>query len=176
MRSLSAATYTLIATGAVLASVLAAAPGAATTVTFAPAAAEKMHAYGDAERATLQSAILTAVSREMSRRAVPAGLAISVTVKDITPTRPTREQASADPTLDVVSTRYLGGAVLSGEVRDASQRVVATVSYSHFVPTLRLGSRSFDPWADARLAIEQFAVKLAAACHDLSLAPAAAPG
>jgi hypothetical protein len=171
---MSAATYTLIATGALIASVLAAAPFAATTVTFAPAVAEKMHAYGEAERATLQSAILTAVSREMSRRPVPAGLAISVTVRDITPTRPTREQASADPTLDPVSTRYLGGAALSGEVRDASQRVVATVSYSHFAPTLPLGSRSFDPWADARLSIDQFALKLAAACHDLARAPSAA--
>jgi hypothetical protein len=33
--------------------------------------------------------------------------------------------------------------------------------------TLRLGSASLDPWADARLAIDEFAARLAVACRDL---------
>jgi hypothetical protein len=74
---------------------------------------------------------------------------------------------SDDPAVDAVRTKYLGGAELIGYVRDANRHLLATVSYRHFAPTLVQGSASLDPWADARLAIDQFAAKLAAACRDL---------
>ena len=140
----------------------------ATAVVFAPAVAAKMRRYGAAERATLQSAILSAVLHQSGCNAVSAELAVTVTVDDVAPTRPTPEQLSDDPSLNVVRTKYLGGAELTGVVRDAGQRVVATVTYRYFPQTLALGSVSLDPWADARLAIEGFAHKLAAACRDLS--------
>jgi hypothetical protein len=139
-----------------------------TAVDFAPSAAAKMQRYGEAERATLQSAIVAAVARQSSCSAVPAGLSVDVTVQDVAPTRPTMKQQTDDPTLDPVRTKYMGGAALSGEVRDASQHVVARVSYRYFPLSLPLGSVSLDPWADARLAIEGFAAKLGAACRRLS--------
>lgn len=137
-------------------------------VDFAPAAAANMQRYGEAERTRLQSAIVSAVSRESACSTVPAELAVTVTVDNVAPTRPTAKQLSDDPSLDVVRTRYLGGAELTAEVRDASRRVVANVTYRYFPQTLALGSVSRDPWADARLAIEGFAARLAAACRDLS--------
>jgi hypothetical protein len=139
-----------------------------TAVDFAPSAATKMQRYGESQRATLQSAIVSAVSRQSSCNAVPAGLIVDVTVQDVAPTRPTIKQQTDDPTLDPVRTKYLGGAALSGEVRDANQHVVARVSYRYFPLSLPLGSVSVDPWADARLAIEGFAAKLGAACRHLS--------
>jgi hypothetical protein len=154
------------------------APALPTAVDFAPPAAAKMQRYGLAERATLQAAVLSALSQERSCSAVPAGLTLAVTVQDVAPTRPTLEQQAADPTLDPVRTKYLGGAALSGEVRDAGQHVVARVSYRYFPLSLPLGSVSLDPWADARLAIGGFADKLAAACRDLRsarVAPAENP-
>jgi hypothetical protein len=180
------ASHTVIAaaTALLLAPVLPAAQTAApvqpiaTAVDFAPAAAANLQRYGEAERVTLQSAIVSAVSHERSCSAVAAGIAVTVTVDSVAPSRPTMKLLSDDPSLDVVRTRYLGGAELSGEVRDASQRVVATVSYRYFPQTLALGSVSRDPWADARLAIDGFADKLAAACRDLSrhrVPPAADP-
>jgi hypothetical protein len=138
-----------------------------TAVDFAPAAAANMQRYGAAERATLQSAIVAAVSRESSCGIVAAGLVLTVTVDNVAPTHPTAKQLSDDPSLDVVRTRYLGGAELSGELRDASRRVVAAVTYRYYPQTLALGSVSHDPWADARLAIEGFAARLATACRDL---------
>jgi hypothetical protein len=137
-------------------------------VTFAPSAAAKMQRYGESQRETLQSAIASAVSRQSSCSAVPAGLEVDVTVQDVAPTRPTMKQQTDDPTLDPVRTKYLGGAALSGEVRDANQQVVARVSYRYFPLSLPLGSVSLDPWADARLAIDGFAAKLGAACRHLS--------
>lgn len=139
-----------------------------TAVDFAPAAATKMQRYGESELATLTTAIVSAVSRQSSCSAVPGGLAVAVTVQDIASTRPTLKQQRDNPTVDPVRTKYLGGAALSGEVRDASRHVVATVSYRYFPFSLPLGSVSVDPWADARLAIDGFAARLARACRDLS--------
>lgn len=139
-----------------------------TTVTFAPAVALRMAVYGEGERAALEAAIDTALARATRGAPLPAGLAIKVTVEDVAPSHPTREQLMADPAADPTQTHLLGGAQLAGEVRDASGHVLTTVTHRYFPITLALGSSSLDPWADARLAIDQFAVKLAAACRDLS--------
>lgn len=136
-------------------------------VDFSPAAQQKMQRYGEQDRATVQSAILVAVSREAGRVAIPPDLTVAITVQDLVPTHPTRQQQTEDPTLDILRTRYLGGAELSAQVHDAHERVLTTVHYRHFPLTVELGSRSSDPWADARVAIDEFAARLAAACHKL---------
>ena len=150
-----------------LAPVLLAAQLASITIDFAPPVTTKLQRYGAAEAATLRAAILAALARETGRVAMPANLVATVMLQDVAPTHPTARQVSDDPALDAVRTKYLGGAGLIGYVRDANQRMVAVVTYRHFAPTLVEGSASLDPWADARLAIEQFAAKLAAACRDL---------
>jgi hypothetical protein len=156
-----------IAAGLLLAPVLLAGELSAITIDFAPRVTTKLQRYGAEETAALRAAIVAAVARETGRVAMPANLAATVMVQDIAPTHPTAKQVSDDPALDAVRTKYLGGAELIGYVRDAKQRVVAVVTYRHFAPTLAQGSASLDPWADARLAIDQFAAKLAAACRDL---------
>jgi hypothetical protein len=157
----------LIAAAGLLAPQLFAGQLAATTIEFAPRVTTQLQRYGSEEAGALRSAILAALSRETGRVATPGGLVLTVLVQDVVPTHPTRKQASDDPAADVVRTKYLGGAELVGYVRDANRRLVATVSYRHFAPTLRLGSASLDPWADARLAIDEFAARLAVACRDL---------
>ena len=132
-------------------------------VVFAPALTEKFKLYGEDEAAVLRSAIDTAVARATASEQMPAGLLLTVIVQDVEPTRPTRAQVAADPTLDIVRTKYLGGARLTGEVRDASRRLLTTVSYRYYPVDIKFGSVSRDPWADARLAIDQFAVELAKA-------------
>ena len=87
---------------------------------FAPTVTEKLQRYGTREDTTLRSAILTAVSRETDCREIPAGVEVIVLLKDIAPTHPTRQQLANNPALDVVQTKYLGGAELAGEVRDES--------------------------------------------------------
>ena len=156
-----------ITAGLLLAPVLLAGEPSVTTIEFAPRVTMKLLRYGVDETAALRATILAAVARETGRSAMPAGLAVTVMVQDLAPTHPTRKQVSDDPAVDAVRTKYLGGAELIGYVRDANQHVVATVTYRHFAPTLVQGSASLDPWADARLAIDQFAARLAGACRDL---------
>jgi hypothetical protein len=157
-----------VAAGSLLAPALLAGELPVSAIDFSPAVtAHLQDSYGADESAVLRAAILAAVSRETARVAIPAGLTVTATVREIAPTHPTRKQLGDDPAVDVTRTKFIGGAALAGEVRDANQHVLATVTYRYFPQTLQLGSVSLDPWADARLAIDQFAVKLAAACRDL---------
>ena len=157
----------MILVGAVLLASVVRAGQPPATVAFAPAVADRMAVYGEGERATLESAIDTALARATRAAPLPAGLTIQVTIEELAPSHPTREQLMANPAVDPIRSHSLGGAQLAGAVRDASGHVLTTVTHRYFAPTLGLGSASKDPWADARLAIDQFALKLAAACRDL---------
>lgn len=135
----------------------------AISVDFDPAASASIQkSYGAKEADVLRAAILAALAKEESRAAIPAGLTLKVTVRQVMPTHPTMKQQLDDPSLSPVQTRYLGGADLVGELRNSSQQVVATVGYRNFADVLASGSASLDPWADARRAIDSFAAKLAA--------------
>jgi hypothetical protein len=156
--------------GTLLAALLLAAPALAaprTTVTFAPAVAGAMPALGEAERGALESAVDDALARATRQVSLPAGATIQVTFQELAPSHPTREQLLANPAVDPLRSHYLGGAALEGVVRDASGHVLTTVAQRYFPPTLRDASASLDAWADARVAIERFASRLAAACRDL---------
>ena len=139
-----------------------------TGIDFAPAVNAKWPEYGEAEAATLRRAIRAAVARESECNAVLAGVGLNVTVEALAPTRLTRKQLGDNPSLDVLRSKSLGGAALKGEVLDAQQHVLTTVSYRYFAPAITVGSPSRDPWADARLAIDGFAGKLADACRTLA--------
>ena len=164
----------VLVAGLALAAALTAAALPVSTVDFAPAVIANLRDhYGMDQTAVLRSAIETAVSRATEGVAVSPGLSISVTVWDIAPSHPTRRQLADDPALDVTRTRFIGGADLGGDVRDAQGQVVASVMSRYYPLTVGKGSASLDPWADARLAIDQFAVKLAAAVRRIS--PSASP-
>jgi hypothetical protein len=70
---------------------------------------------------------------------------VAITVLDVIPSYATREQLNADPSIDPVSTHYLGGADLTGSLRDAKSQVLATVKHRYFPPSLKWRSRSFAP-------------------------------
>ena len=147
-----------------MAPALAADRTVATQIEFAPQVEAQLRRYGSDEGATLRAAIVSSVQHATARLVIPKGALVRVTLQDVSPTHPTRAQLGDDPSEDQVRTKFLGGAALEGYIQDADQQVLARVSYRHFAPTLALGSASLDPWADARLAIETFAGKLAAAC------------
>jgi hypothetical protein len=144
-----------------------------TGVEFATAVTAKLRDYGEPEVATIRDAIVTAVTRASQQ--VPAGLSVTVTVLDLAPSRLTRKQLNDDPSLDLVHSKSLGGAELKGEVRNAGQQVLKTVNYRYFAPDISSGSPARDPWADARVAIEGFAARLAAAARDLPPQPQPGP-
>jgi hypothetical protein len=138
------------------------------TVDFDPAVTKLLQKdYGANQAEVLRSAILGALAKEERHAPIPNGLTLTVTVRKVMPTHPTMKQQLDEPSLSPVRTRYLGGADLVGEVRDANQQVLATVSYRNFADVLPAGSPSLDPWADARQTIDIFAAKLAAAWDKL---------
>jgi hypothetical protein len=137
------------------------------TVDFSPPVQVKLQRYGKEEGAVLQARIEAAVVSACDKGKAPAGVTLAITVLDVVPSHATREQLNADPALDPVSTRFLGGADLTGSLRDGKSQVLATVKHRYFPPSLKWRSRSFDPWADANIAIEQFADKVGAACRRL---------
>ena len=143
-------------------------PSRQTTVDFDPAVAALFQkTYGTKEADVLRAAILGSLASKVSLEAIPSGLTLKVTVRNVAPTHPTMQQQLDDPSLSPARTRYLGGADLVGQLRDSKQQVLATVGYSNFAGVLPESSPSLDPWADARLTIETFATKLAAACAKL---------
>jgi len=144
-------------------------PLPAPSVDFAPAVFANMRdRYGSDETAVLRSAIVAAVLRATQGLTVPDAATVTVTVRDIAPSHPTRRQQAADPAGDPTRTKFIGGADLAGEVRDAHGHVLVNIMYRYYPLTLGMASPSIDPWADARLAIDQFAAKLAAACRRIS--------
>jgi len=153
---------------ALSAAALSAASLPVSKIEFAPAViADLRDHYGMEETEVLRSAILTAVSHATAGVAVAPGLSVSVTVRDIAPSNPTRRQL-ADNRADAAGSRFVGGADLSGEVRDAQGHVVVSVMYRYYPSIAGSGAAGPDPWADARLAVDQFAVKLAAALRRIS--------
>src|SRR5215468_8590327 len=112
------AVYVAGAVAPLLAGVLPAAPLAVTGIDFAAAVNAKWPEYGKAEAATLRKTIRAAVAGQKECSVVPEGVGVNVTVQDLAPTRPTRQQSLDNPSLDVVRSKSLGGAELKGEVVD----------------------------------------------------------
>ncbi|GAC1452719.1 MAG: hypothetical protein PVSMB6_05500 [Steroidobacteraceae bacterium] len=139
------------------------------TVAFSTPAQAKLERFGKDEGAVLRARIETAIARACEPTRTPQGATVAVTVEDIAPTHPTREQLAAEPSLDPVRTRLLGGGSFTGVLQDGSGTVVATVRHQHYPPTLHWRSPSLDPWADADIAIEQFASQVGKACRRASV-------
>jgi hypothetical protein len=107
---------------------------AETRIDFSPAVTAQLDRdFGANEADVLRSVILAALSKEERHDAIPDGLTLKVTVRELLPTHPTMKQ-----------------------------QVLATVDYRNFADVLAAGSPSLDPWADARQSIDAFAAKLAA--------------
>jgi len=142
-----------------------------TLVVFpAPLEARFRDDYGVDEEGVLRAAIVAAVARALAPVALPRPLGAHITVEDVAPTRPTRAQMDANPGLSDIRSKSLGGAAFTAEVRDGAGHLVTKVSYDYFAPTVATGSPARDTWADARVAIEGFAARLAAACAALPAA------
>ena len=139
----------------------------AVTVTFGPALESKLGAsYGTEEAEVLRACVVRSVGEALEQRrggrpGTPAA-SIAVVITDAQPSHPTRRQRSDNPSLDPLRSVSLGGADLNGTVRAADGRVLATVSHRHFAPNFELASPAGDAWADARVAIQQWAADVVA--------------
>ncbi|MBS0375055.1 MAG: hypothetical protein JSR73_10790 [Proteobacteria bacterium] len=149
-------------------------PAPAVTVTFAAGLAARFaDRYGDAEADTLRAIATEAMVRAI-RRAAPstaASLTVSVVLEDAVASHPTRAEVLTNPALDPLRSRSLGGARLTAEVRDATGQVLARVARDHYAPDFDVASPAGDAWADARVAIDGAAARLARALRAAQAKP-----
>ena len=115
--------------------------------------------YGEREGEVLTEDILDDLQRAFEKAGVEPAK-VDITIVDAKPNRPTFEQVSAEPGLDMFRSVSLGGMELTGTVYDADGNVLATQEYGWFENDIRdvFGSST---WMDANRASRRFANKLA---------------
>jgi hypothetical protein len=134
-------------------------------VTLSPELTERLgQSLGVAEGPVLQRIVTQAVTKAIAPDRCRDTARIDITLRAADPSHPTRRQLIDQPGLDFLRSKSIGGAALSAKVFSADGQVIDTVDYQRYPPTLQLGSAAADPWSDARLAIDDFAAKLASDC------------
>src|SRR5450432_1998286 len=115
----------------------AVAAGPPISVTLAPALTEHLDkSLGVEEGPVLQRIVTEAVTKAVMPDRCPEAARIDVTVIEADPTHPTRRQLLDQPGLDFLRSKSIGGAELSAKVFNADGRVIGTVSYRRYPPTL----------------------------------------
>jgi hypothetical protein len=143
-----------------------AAPLAPASVEIAARYQAALHStYGEREGTVLRSYILDSTSEALRSAHGECSLDLDIVLERAAPTHPTMKQQLDNPALDPFRSVFVnGGAALTGYVRGADGRTLATVKDEYFADQLPIVSAGKDPWSDARLAIGQFAAKLVKAC------------
>lgn len=127
--------------------------------------------FGVAEGTVLQRDVSQQLARATAKGCGSGSQSIAVVIEHAAPTHPTRQQLSDNPSLDYLRSVFLGGATLSASVYAADHAELARLSHSYYPDTLPRASASGYAWADAHLAIGQFADKVAAFCRHRTHTP-----
>lgn len=114
---------------------------------------------GAREAATLTEAVTRKVTDVFTARGIQADRVL-VTIEDARPNRPTFQQASDKPGLDVMRSISIGGAKVSGVAFDASGKEIGRLDYTWYENDLSnvIGSAT---WTDARTTFARFANRFA---------------
>ena len=152
-----------LAISALLIGVLAA-PAYATTISvgYSEDFQEKLEEdYGLREGERISEFTTRALTREFEKRGIDVDR-VEVTILDAKPNRPTFQQLSDEPSLDLGRSLSIGGAELSAKVFDADGNLITELEYDWFENDIRdaVGSAT---WTDARRATRFFATRVAKA-------------
>lgn len=134
-------------------------------VSYSPEFQEKLtDDLGAREGDYLTNRINAAVARSLARHGATitpeAPVVVDVTIVDARPNRPTFEQASARPGLDMFRSISLGGAELRGVLRTRDGQTLAEVEHAQGDYTLDDALFSAGTWSEADRAIRRFAEKV----------------
>jgi hypothetical protein len=115
--------------------------------------------FGAREAKTLTESVSRKVTDVFTARGVNADKVV-VTIEDAKPNRPTFQQASEKPGLDVMRSISIGGARVSGIAYNASGQEIGRFDYNWYENDLRnvLASAT---WSDARTSFDRFARRFA---------------
>lgn len=137
-------------------------PAAALTVEakVSPAFQKKLDDdIGVREANVLTDTLTRKVNDIFTSRGIQADRVV-VTIEDAKPNRPTMEQVSNKPGLDMMRSISIGGARVVGVAYDASGRELGTLDYDWYETDLAntIGSTT---WTDARTAFDRFSRRFA---------------
>lgn len=162
----------MLGTMAAIAAIALAQTAAAATVTLAPVSFspefQEMleEELGVREGDYLQHRVESAVTRALLRAGAQVGpggdVTVEVSIISADPNRPTLQQLSDRPGLDMIRSFSVGGAELRAVIRRASGET-AEVRHRYYSPSLAYVGLPAGQWTDANRAINSFAGKVARA-------------
>lgn len=120
--------------------------------------------YGPREGDKLASDIRKDLERELAKANVDPAR-IEVTIEDAKPNRPTMQQMSDKPGLDMLRSKSVGGMDLTGVIYDASGNEIGKVEYDWYETNIQNVMAS-SVWNDAGRASRRFAQELAEELSD----------
>jgi hypothetical protein len=146
------ATITLIAG-------VAAAQSPEVSVVLGPDLMAKADDLGERDLIQQADQLAVTVERALAREHTLQGATVALVLVDIRPNRPTFAQLAAQPGLDAMRSKSIGGAAIEGEVTlaDGTRYPVRYDWYSSSLAEVR----GFTTWQDAGHAFDRFARQLA---------------
>ncbi|MGE0596761.1 MAG: DUF3313 family protein [Hyphomonadaceae bacterium] len=163
----------VLTTLAALAAFAFAQTAAAATVTLAPVSFSPEFQelleddLGTREGHYLQQRVEAAVTRALQRAGAQVGpggdLTVEIAIVSAEPNRPTLQQLSDRPGLDMIRSVSVGGAELRATIRRANGEEIAQVQHRYYSPSLAYVGFPAGQWTDAHRAITRFANKVALA-------------
>ena len=161
-------TFALASAAAALAFATAAsaAPVTLAPVSFSPEFQSQLDdELGAREGVILTNAVNDAVERALIARGATIGagapLTVEISIIDADPNRPTMQQVMDTPGLDPAASVSIGGATLHAVLRGADGQVVSEVDHRRYNYSIQDLDGAPTTWTEARLAIRQFANKIA---------------
>ncbi len=129
------------------------------TVTLGIDLMEKADEIGERDLTQQADQLARTVERALAREQALEGATVSLVLVDIRPNRPTQAQMAAQPGLDGIRSKSIGGATIEGEVTlaDGTRYPVSYRWYSSSLAEVR----GFTTWQDASHAFDRFARRLA---------------
>ena len=129
------------------------------TVTLGSDLMEKADVIGERDLTQQADQLARTVERALAREQALDGATVSLVLVDIRPNRPTQAQMAAQPGLDGIRSKSIGGATIEGEVTlaDGTRYPVRYRWYSSSLAEVR----GFTTWQDASHAFDRFARRLA---------------
>lgn len=115
--------------------------------------------FGAREAKTLTESVSRKVTDVFTARGVKADKVV-VTIEDAKPNRPTFQQASEKPGLDVMRSISIGGARVSGIAYNASGQEIGRFDYNWYENDLT-NVLAAATWSDARTSFDRFARRFA---------------
>ena len=115
--------------------------------------------YGVREGERLAGDLRKDLERELKKANTDAAR-IVVTINDAKPNRPTMEQLTDQPGLDMLRSKSIGGMDMSGVAYDVSGNAVAELDYDWFETSIE-NVRVSGVWSDANRASRRFAREFA---------------